>query len=153
MEYPVFETRYGPLGIAICREMFLYPEVSRIYAVKGVRILINPFAGPDFGGGPEDTQNFVLTQLASRVHENQSFVLSANLVGAQGPMVMVGYSSIMGPSPKPELMTRHIYAGPASMTEQEILIAILDLSIVNSRPPGVATVFEDRVPRTYRALV
>ncbi len=38
---PVFETRYGRLGIFICHDL-RYPEVARLLVFKGAQILLNP---------------------------------------------------------------------------------------------------------------
>jgi len=149
-EYPIFETSYGHIGIVICREMFLYPEVPRIYAIKGARLLINPTAARSFVNA-KDTQDLMLSQLVARAQENWTFIVMANLVGTEATTQMVGYSVILGP--KLNCMVHHIYAGPASGTEEEMLTATLDLSIVQHKPPPVATVFEDRQPRTYLPLV
>ena len=38
---PIFETRYGRLGIFICHDL-RYPEVARLLVFKGARMLFNP---------------------------------------------------------------------------------------------------------------
>jgi predicted amidohydrolase len=46
---PVFETRFGPVGVLICYDFWFNPELSRILALKGARVLLNccaTFAGP-----------------------------------------------------------------------------------------------------------
>lgn len=48
-EYPVFDTDCGRVGIMICWDMN-FPEVARILALNGARILFNPTWGFDFGG-------------------------------------------------------------------------------------------------------
>jgi len=149
-EYPIFRTRYGPIAVGICWEEYCFPEVARIYAIKGARVLINLTAAPGFGD-IKDTQDFMIAQLGARSQENGIFIVSADLVGREGATPFVGYSVILGPVP--DLMLHHIYAGPASGTEEEILTATLNLSILQNRPPGVAPTFERRQPHTYLPLI
>src|SRR5262249_48839841 len=40
----VFATRYGPIGVGICFDMWMNPEVARIMVLKGARILAIPTA-------------------------------------------------------------------------------------------------------------
>jgi predicted amidohydrolase len=39
---PVFDTDLGPIGISICYDFYQGPELSRILALKGARLLVNP---------------------------------------------------------------------------------------------------------------
>ncbi|HEX7096157.1 MAG TPA: carbon-nitrogen hydrolase family protein, partial [Acidimicrobiales bacterium] len=46
---PVWHTRFGPIGVLICYDFWLNPELSRILALKGARIILNcsaSFSGP-----------------------------------------------------------------------------------------------------------
>jgi len=149
-EYPVFETRYGSIAVGICWELYCFPEVARIYAVRGARLMINLTAAPGFGN-VKDTRDFMIAQLRARAQENGMFIISADLVGIEGEVPFAGYSVILGP--EKGLMMSKIYAGPASGTEEEILTATLDLSILRERPPGVAPTFQCRQPQTYLPLV
>jgi predicted amidohydrolase len=148
-EYPVFDTKFGKIGIGICWEDYCFPEVPRIYALKGVRILIHLTATPDFGN-MKDTQEATLGQLKARVHENGFYIVSADLVGQEGDTTFVGYSAIVGP--RPDVMTPQIYAGPASGMKEEMLIATLDLSLVNKKHPALAHILNRRHPHTYLPL-
>jgi 5-aminopentanamidase len=149
-EYPIFPTRYGPLAVGICWESYCFPEVARIYAIKGAKLLANLSAAPGFGD-VRDTQAFMLGQLQARAQENGLFIASADLVGVEGDTPFAGCSVILGP--QQDLMMSKIYAGPASGTEEEVLIATLDLSLAEHRPPGVAPTFARRRPQTYAPLV
>lgn len=74
---PVFETRYGPIGVTICYDFWFNPELTRILAQKGARVLINccgTFAGP----GKRD---YMRQTTATRAQENLCYVVSANHVG------------------------------------------------------------------------
>lgn len=154
-EYPIFETAYGPIGIGICYDTYCFPEVCRIYAVKGVRLYFNPtgiFNTRDTG---DDVAELYMTTLGARSIENQMFIASANIVGKEdvpelGEVAFFGKSVILGP--KPGYSSYQIFAGPASDTEEEIVIATLDLSVV-SGSPLLTNILKHRYPETYTALV
>lgn len=150
-EYPVFKTKYGPIGVGICYDNYGFPEVARIYALKGARLLVNATAIPlDIGVEAKDSQEFVRTTLGARSLENQIFVASANLVGTEGELTFFGYSLVLGP--KPSSTTYCFWAGPAG-TEEEIIIATLDLSSIKNRPEPISHILRDRRPETYSPLV
>lgn len=127
-ELPIWETDFGPIGIAICFDHYVFPEAPRAYAVKGCRLLINPSAAGHFEG-ITDVPEAVITQLKARVIENMVFMASANAVGVQNPTDFFGQSVILGP--KPGSVAYQVYAGPASEKEEEVIIAELDLSLAN----------------------
>jgi predicted amidohydrolase len=74
---PVWNTKHGPIGVLICYDFWLNPELSRILALKGARVIVNctaSFAGP----GKRD---FAVHTTEVRAAENLVFAASANLVG------------------------------------------------------------------------
>lgn len=149
--YPIFETRYGPIGIGICYDTYCFPEVARIYATRGVRLLANVTAFPEFADvEAKDYRDFYRTTLGARSIENQMFVASANLVGVEGELSFFGYSAIFGP--KLGAMNYHFWAGPAG-TEEEIVMATLDLESLEHMPSPVSSIFQDRRPETYSSLM
>ncbi len=77
---PVFETRFGPIGVIICYDFWFNPELSRLMALKGARVLVNccaTFSGP----GKRD---YMVQTTATRAQENLCYAMSANYVGGQG---------------------------------------------------------------------
>ncbi len=94
-ELPVFETRYGLVGIQICRDFWFYPEQSRILALKGARLLINSTASP---AGPNRAY-FVRQATSCRATENLVFAATSNLVGKELVRSYSGHSCIAGPDP------------------------------------------------------
>ena len=40
----LYQTRIGPVGIAICYDVWLNPEISKLLSLKGARLLIAPTA-------------------------------------------------------------------------------------------------------------
>jgi predicted amidohydrolase len=106
-EVPVFATRYGPVGVQICYDFWFNPELSRIQALKGARLILNAcgtFAGP----GKRD---YMVQTTSVRAQENLVYAASANLVGGPGhqdysasalddvrPSDYLGHSVIAGPA-------------------------------------------------------
>ena len=124
-ELPVFETKYGLVGMQICYDLYSFPEAARILALKGARLLIFPTSFPDVPGweGSTVTRSCFL----ARVVENQYFIAVSNQVGKEAGVTLLGKSMIVGPYP-PALC--HIYAGAASGTYEELVIATLDLGLL-----------------------
>jgi len=77
---PVFETRFGPVGVIICYDFWFNPEPTRIMALKGARIILNTCASFD---GPHKRDNMVAVT-CTRAQENCVYTVSANQV-AGGP--------------------------------------------------------------------
>ena len=82
---PVFETRYGPIGIQICADFWVYPELSRILMLKGARIIINSTASMNMPGRPF----YITSMTAARATENLVYAASANLVGKENYLVLL----------------------------------------------------------------
>lgn len=84
---PVWDTRHGPIGVLICYDFWLNPELSRILALKGARLILNctaSYAGP----GKRD---FAVHTTEVRAAENVVYTASANLVG--GPADSANYGA------------------------------------------------------------
>ena len=81
-ELPVFDTRLGGIGIQICYDFYNNPELSRILALKGARLLVNPTGRGDLPRGRENLEHMTLV----RAQENLLGAVSSNRVGdAHGP--------------------------------------------------------------------
>lgn len=101
----IHDTRIGRIGLTICYEMS-FPEMARIYMLKGADILVNPaaFVRPING---------VLIQ--ARAAENRIFVVTATRYGEERGIRFVGLSMIVAPSG--DILAR------ASTDKEEIKIA------------------------------
>jgi predicted amidohydrolase len=84
---PVWETRHGTIGVLICYDFWLNPELSRILALKGARVILNCSAS---FAGPAKRDYFVHTTEV-RASENVCYTASANLVG--GPSESDNYAA------------------------------------------------------------
>ena len=92
-DLPVFETRLGPIGIQICYDFYNNPEQSRILALKGARLLVNPTGRGDLPRARENLEAMTLV----RAQENLVFAASANRVGDTHGSSWAGGSVIGGP--------------------------------------------------------
>ena len=128
---PVWHTRWGPVGVLICYDFWLNPELSRILALKGAQLIVNCSAS---FAGPGKREYFVHTTEV-RALENQVYTASSNFVGGSadassyGPGALDkprvahwgGSSTIAGPAfPR----FNHVYAS-ATIEHEEIVSALL----------------------------
>jgi predicted amidohydrolase len=91
---PVFDTDLGRIGISICYDFYQGPELSRILALKGARLLVNPTGRSALPRAREHLEQVTLV----RAHENLVAAASANRVGERhGPPVWAGGSVIAAP--------------------------------------------------------
>ena len=131
-ELPVWNTRYGPIGVLICYDFWLNPELARILALKGARILVNctaSFAGP----GKRD---FFVHITETRAAENCVYAVSANLVG--GPQGASYGGADLDAARAPNFSGCSVIAGPAfprfnsiyaeAGTDEEIVSATLSFT-------------------------
>jgi len=91
LDLPVFQTKYGPIGVLICADFWYFPELARILWLKGARILFNPSATPG------NRQDLVTWETATRASERLMFTATANMVGMDRTKPCCGYSTIAGP--------------------------------------------------------
>jgi predicted amidohydrolase len=119
-ELPVFDTDLGPIGISICYDFYNNPELCRVQALKGARLLVNPTGRQDLPRAREHLEQVTLV----RAQENLVFAASANRVGAShGPPTWAGGSVIAGPR-FPGFAATLAKAG----TDEELITATLDFA-------------------------
>lgn len=90
-ELPVFDTRYGRIGVEICYDVW-FPEVARTYALKGCELIINSSAAVC---GFEDSWGHMLY---ARSIENCIPYLHVSVVGKQKEFELFGGSRLYSPS-------------------------------------------------------
>ena len=151
-ELPIFPTRFGPIGVQICYDFWFAPELSRILALKGARLIVNP-CGTFSGPGKRD---YLVNTTAVRAQENQVYAMSANRVGGQGKAdygadhleetledEFLGHSVIAGPAfPR----FSHVYAEAGD--DEELITATLSFEKLHRWAP----VFPMREWRAGRQL-
>ena len=141
-DYPVFDTRFGKIGLMICFDK-AYPEVSRTLALKGAQILLCPTAWPSIEPS-EDDNDFRAGNVFSfaRALENMCF----RERGQIDSCVSIGRDP------------RIIAQIPCATTDFEEGMAVADVDvegeILKSRLYAMAgsDLLKDRKPATYGEL-
>ena len=119
---PVFTTDLGPIGIQICYDFYMGPELSRVLAMKGARLLVNPTGRSNLPRAREHLEQ--VTNV--RAHENLVAAVSANRVGtSHGPPEWAGGSVIAVPE-YPGFPVTLARAG----TGEELITAALDFDAI-----------------------
>lgn len=136
--YPLFETKIGKIGIMICWDT-AFPEVARIYALKGAELLIIPT-----NWEKPYTDDWVLSTSA-RALDNCIYIASANRVGRDKVLEFCGHSRILGPQGKS--------IDALNNEEEGYITAELDYTVPVKLKHDYYTYFEDRRPDTYDLLV
>ncbi len=117
-----FDTPWGLVGVGICYDTYMFPELPRYYAALGARLYVHITALGDFRGW----KPYYINQMQARAIENMMFVASSNIVGKDRTSDYPGTSFIIGPGE--EAHEVKFYAGPASETNEEIILATVDLA-------------------------
>lgn len=136
-EYKVFDTSIGKIGIMICWDT-AYPEVARILSLKGAEIIAVPAAWEtEPNEGDWELVN------AARSFDNVVYLASCNHVGTDRELSFFGRSKISGPLGRPI-----VSAG----ADEEIISAVVDISVLPELREGYYVLLKDRNPGTYEEL-
>jgi len=114
---PVFETRYGPVGVSICYDFWFNPELSRLLALKGARLIVN-CCGTFKGPGKRD---YMVQTTATRAQENLCYVASANQVGGRGAADGSYAAGALDGARSADFLGHSVIAGPAFPRFSQIL--------------------------------
>ncbi|HUJ19063.1 MAG TPA: nitrilase-related carbon-nitrogen hydrolase [Nitrospirota bacterium] len=87
---PVFETSKGRIGIQICWDN-LFPEGSRVLALKGAEIIFAPTAAA------LNNHRHWETAISANAFANNLFIFRVNRVGKEGDLSFYGRSFCAGP--------------------------------------------------------
>ena len=135
----VYETSVGRIGLYICQEG-LIPESSRVLAIEGAQILLNPLNS----GGPDEGD----LHIPARAAENRCWVISCNNVGpipGAHARNFVGGSAIVDP-------TGRVIA-QASETKEEVVYATIFPELADDKKVGSDNdLLADRRPELYGML-
>ncbi len=117
---PVFDTELGRIGVAICYDGW-FPEVYRLLAVRGADIVAVPTNWVPMPGQTRDGPVMAHALTMSGAHSNGLTVVCADRVGTERGQPFVGRSLIVGSQ-------GWTAAGPASVDQEEVLLAPIDLN-------------------------
>jgi N-carbamoylputrescine amidase len=135
--YPVFDTRFGKVGILICHDRH-YPEGARALALNGAEVLLVPSATPDKSLSRKVWEK----ELCAHAIFNEYFVVGLNRIGQEGNFFYYGHSVAFDPTG--EMICQ---AGEG----EEILLVDCDLNQVTQRRRAWQF-FRDRRPDSYGIL-
>ena len=135
--FPVFKTKFAPIGVQICWDNF-FPEGSRILALKGAKILFSPTAAA-FA-----SQRKWETVISSNAIANGVYIFRVNRVGSEEKQDFYGRSFCI--SPEGELLDK-----PTGMKDSIALIEIDLKSIDKTRKEW--PFFKDRRPDSYKEIL
>lgn len=131
-ELKVIETPFGKIGLSICFDA-AFPEVMRILALKGAKILVNIAAVP-----AAFPVKYVWRRLQAAALNNQAFVVYANRPGES----FSGHSAVF--DPLGDVLAQ-------GMEEEQIIRAAIDLGELD-RWRAEEAIFPNRRPTLYRAI-
>ena len=135
--FPVFKTKFAPVGIQICWDNF-FPEGSRILALKGAKVLFSPTAAA-FA-----SQRKWETVISSNGIANGVYIFRVNRVGSEEKQDFYGRSFCV--SPEGELMDK-----PTGMKDS---IALIEIDLKNvDKARKEWPFFKDRRPDNYKEIL
>jgi beta-ureidopropionase len=132
---PVFDTKVGRLGVAICYDRH-FPEYMRALALGGADLVVVPQAGIV----DEWPAGFFEGEMCTAAFQNGYFIALCNRVGADGRLTFAGESFVCGPE--------GAVRARAPRGEDVILLADIDMTdTVRSHARRV--LLKDRRPELY----
>lgn len=136
-QYPVFETKYGKVGIMICCDNN-FPEPARILALNGAEIIFMPAAWR--------VQEADLWQLLISSHacENNVYIAAANTFSRMDGLFLFGHSKVVDP--------RGRVLRESEAEGDDVLVETVDLDAVYEMR-AVMPSLKDRHPETYGAFL
>jgi len=117
---PVFRIGAGRIACAICYDIW-FPETFRLAALQGADLLCVPTNWVPMPSQPKDMLVMANVLAMGGAHSNSMFVACADRVGVERGQPFLGNSILVSHSGWP-------LAGPASGTEEEVLIADMNLA-------------------------
>ena len=132
-EYPVFDTKYGKIGVMICADNN-HPETARMLALGGAHLVFMPAAWR--------VQESDIWPLLIRTHalESNIFILAANICKKMPDLYLFGHSMIANPR------GQEIAVG--SEDKEELIVATIDLDEVENYRATMPSL-KDRHPEDY----
>jgi predicted amidohydrolase len=118
--FPVFRTRFGRIGVAICYDIW-FPEAFRLMALQGADLICVPTNWVPMPEQPAGTPMMANILAMAGAHSNSMFIAAADRIGTERGQPFIGNSLIVSHAGWP-------IAGPASLDREEILLAEVNLS-------------------------
>jgi predicted amidohydrolase len=141
-QLPVYTVAGARIGVQICNDR-LYPEASRVLAMKGAEIIVMPISFSTYSD-PVQRASVWEIPLRARAYENGVFVLACNRVGVEGSRRHLGRSMIVDP--------RSMVIKEAGTEDPELVVANVDLDDACAARKKFPW-WRDRRPNLYAMLV
>ena len=142
-DYPVFALPEVQIAAPTCYDQW-FPELARIFALKGAELLVFPTAIGSEPSAPDcDSRDAWTTILRSHAIANGLFVAATNRVGTEDGITFYGSGLIVAPDG--EVLAQ------ASRDKEEIVLASLDPARLTEWR-RLFPLLERREPQTYRRL-
>ncbi|MDW8395165.1 MAG: nitrilase-related carbon-nitrogen hydrolase [Anaerolineae bacterium] len=143
-DYPVHDLGFIRLATPTCYDQW-FPELARIYALKGAELIVYPTA---IGSEPNypsfDTQPQWRTVMLGHAIANGVFIAAVNRTGREAMVTFYGSSFVCDP-------TGRILA-QAPRSRPAVVVADLDFSVM-AFWRALFPLLKQRQPATYRALL
>lgn len=140
-DLPVFDVDGVRIGVQICNDR-LYPEPSRVLAMRGAEIIFMPICYSVYSD-PEHRNAMWPLAMRARALENGVYVVASNKVGAEGVREHLGRSMIVDP--------RGTILKEASNTTAELIVQEIDIGNVSAQRKKFPW-WRDRRPDLYKIL-
>jgi predicted amidohydrolase len=133
---PVYATRAGRVGVAICYDRH-YPEVTRAIGLQGAELLVIPQAGVA-GEWPEGMYE---AEVRAAAFQNGYFAALANRVGREDELIFAGESFVVDPEGR--VLAR------GKRLEEDLVLCDVDLALC-AGSTARRLFWRDRRPDLYR---
>eukprot|EP00002_Diphylleia_rotans_P032678 TRINITY_DN687_c0_g15_i1.p1 TRINITY_DN687_c0_g15~~TRINITY_DN687_c0_g15_i1.p1 ORF type:complete len:541 (+),score=123.22 TRINITY_DN687_c0_g15_i1:111-1733(+) len=143
-DYPVHDLGFIKIGVPTCYDQW-FPELARIYALKGAELLLYPTAigsEPNYPG--LDTEPMWQTMMVSHGICNGLFIGAINRTGQEAMVNFYGSTFVCEPTGR--------MIAQASRDKPEVVVATLDFSIRQFWRDLFPLPYQ-RQPQTYGALL
>ena len=132
----MFDTKWGPISLAICYDNYQFPELARYYAWKGARLHLNPtFSAEEVpnDGSRNAWVRCYQPHLEYLVLTSSIYVATSNITGWDAAGCYGGGGSmVVGPKTNAfEEVEVTTYIGDVNDQQVKVLIGTLDLSLAN----------------------
>lgn len=134
----VFAVELGNIALQICADG-AFPELSRIFALKGAEIVCTPYCAPS----GRNFEERIPHSAACRAMENMNFYIASSRVGSDASGSFVGHSCIAGPM-------GHLLAASNSDKEEIITTTLEEEKLIEAR--GYSLYLSYRRPELYTLL-
>jgi len=141
-DLPVFDWQGVRFGIQTCNDR-LYPEASRVLALRGAEIIFMPICYSTYSD-PRHRSSIWDVALRARAYENGVYVVAANRAGLEGVRNHLGRSMVVDP-------TGSIVAEAGGGVD-ELVVATIDLEATERERKKIPW-WRDRRPELYRDLI